>query len=114
MEDESDSGARFEQVRSYTEAKHTAYADVSGAPPVMGERPFTPTRITVHFGWRTQVNDGWATERIELSGPWLPAEGREPLAGSGKVILWPTAAPVWATAFAEANAPAVTLVEVNR
>jgi hypothetical protein len=94
-------------VNSYTEATHTAYADVTGADPIQaGNRYFNPGRITVHYNWRTQLGDvGWTIGNIEISGPWL----EERYFGSGHVILGMYNAPPWAREFARANMPTSTL-----
>jgi transcriptional regulator with XRE-family HTH domain len=69
----SPDSVQFGRASAYTEAGHTAYADVLNAGPLeCGGRWFTPQRITVHVRWRTQLGSGWAIERIELSGRWLP------------------------------------------
>ena len=76
----SPDSVRFGRTSRYTEAGHTAYADVGNASPLeCGGRWFTPQRITVHVRWRTQIGDGWVIERIEISGPWLPSAPDAPL-----------------------------------
>lgn len=98
-------------VKSYTEATCTAYADVTGADPIGTEpgRTFTPGRITVHYNWRTHLlSEGWSYGNIEISGRWLNSDG--PGSGSGMVIVSASRAPEWAREFAAANLPSSTLV----
>ncbi|MFG2042174.1 helix-turn-helix domain-containing protein [Dactylosporangium sp. NPDC048998] len=76
----SPDSVQFGPTSAYTEAGHTAYADVGNAGPLdCGGRWFTPQRITVHVRWRTQIGSGWVIERIEISGPWLPPAPGTPL-----------------------------------
>ena len=76
----SPDGVQLGPTSAYTEAGHTAYADVGNAGPLeCGGRWFTPQRVTVHVRWRTQIGSGWVIERIELSGPWLPPAPGGPL-----------------------------------
>ncbi|GAA0730760.1 hypothetical protein Drose_26940 [Dactylosporangium roseum] len=105
---------RIENPEAYTEAAHTAYAAVSGAEPIeAGGRWFTPTMVTVHVRWRTQIGYGWVIERIEISGPWVPrAEGAAP-AGSGRVILGLDNAPQWAAEHARGCVPGWALPEAS-
>ena len=99
-------------ARSYTEATHTAYADVAGAAFMnAGGRDFVPGRITVKYNWRTQLGDSrWKVGNIEISGRWVD----ETYPGSGLVILSPLMAPVWARSFAEGHMPTSILVERAR
>lgn len=99
----------IDNVKSYTEAQHTVYANVSGEEPMTaGSRTFTPGRITVKYNWRTQLGDeGWTIGNIEVSGLWDDPENG---AGSGMVILGMHNAPEWVKEFAEANMPTSALV----
>jgi hypothetical protein len=98
-------------VRAYTEAHATAYADVAGAEPItLGRRAFTPGRVTVKYHWRTQLGDeGWTIGNIEIRGRWLGE-----FFGSGVGILNMNNAPEWARSFAEANMPKSTLVGAEK
>lgn len=91
------------KIKSYTESKHTVYATVSGVEAMQaGGQAFTPARITVHYDWRTQLDDvAWKLGNIEISGPWVGGDTE----GSGHVILWPGIAPQWARDFAENSRP---------
>lgn len=108
-------------TKTYTEATHTVYGDISGDPePVAtggmigypGERGrrFRPQRITVVYHWRSHV-DGprWSAGLIEVSGRWLPGEDGEQQVGSGCVLVMPDAAPEWMRQFAADNAPTIEL-----
>lgn len=102
---------RITDVKSYTEASHTAYADVTGAEPLTaGSRQFTPGRIVVKYDWRTQLGDkGWKVGNIEISGRWVD----EAHAGSGLLILSYSMAPAWARLFAMFNLPISALVDAE-
>lgn len=97
---------------SYTEASHTAYADVSGAEPIqVGSRSINPSRVVVKYNWRTQLGDtGWKIGNIEVSGPWTDPEQ----SGSGMVILGTHNAPTWVKEFAEAHMPSTVLTDPER
>lgn len=99
-------------VRSYTEATHTAYADVAGAEPIKaGDRPIVPERINVKYNWRTQLGDeGWKIGNIEISGQWTDPSNPV-IRGRLLVIVGMRNAPAWARAFAEAQMPTVGLVD---
>lgn len=105
---------RITNVKSYTEATHTAYADVTGFEPMTaGTRLFVPSKVTLKYHWRTQLGHyGWSFGNIEISGPWL-SEAMNPQGstGTGRVILNDRGAPDWARAFATANLPTSSLVD---
>lgn len=105
--------ARTDNARSYTEARHEAWADVEGAAPVVvQDRRFLPGRICVTYDWRTQLGDTrWSLRSVVLSGPWVDADGTPTGAGSGNVLLLMSDAPDWARQFAADNVPRTALVE---
>ncbi|MEU7905868.1 hypothetical protein [Actinoplanes sp. NPDC049118] len=101
-------------ARSYTEARHTVYAEVLGADLVTVEaRQFRPERITVNYDWRTQLGDtDWIVKALVLAGPWVAADGVTATgAGSGNVQIFLSEAPEWAREFVKNHVPRMALVE---
>ena len=105
--------ARAVEDRSYTEAHHTVYAVVLEADPItVGRRRFMPGRISVTYDWRTQLGETeWSPRLVELSGPWIDADGFPTGDGSGNVGLLMSQAPLWTREFVAANVPRMALVE---
>lgn len=106
----------IDNVRSYTETRHTVYADVSGFDPVevtdpdrpwRGARRFTPERLVVNYIRHTQV-DNWWEITIDVSGHWLATVGSrtDTVPGSGVRRFALADAPAWAGEFALTHTPA--------
>ena len=105
--------ATTNNAKSYTEASHTVYADVSGAELVKVEsRKFRPERIVVTFSWRTQLSDdAWKVSSVVFSGPWIEADGITPTGtGSGNIHVFLDKAPDWVRDFVDANVPRIDLL----
>lgn len=100
------------EVGQYTEATHTAWAQVNGAKPIsLNGREFTPENLVIKYDWRTQLGDtGWKIRAVEMSGRWVG----EASFGSGAVLLSMDGTPAWAQDFARANVPTVGLVPTER